>query len=518
MLDRVDLEASLDKETYRERIESLTLELRSLQEECREAKIPVIILLEGWATAGKGKIVQRMLKHMDPRGFTVHSIMSPTSQERHYPWLWRFWQLLPGLGQTGIFYHSWYSRLVEGRLFQRISEREFQSMMQEVNDFERLLTDDGVVMAKFFIHLGRKELKKRLNGREADPFEAWRVRPEDWQQAKYYEEYQDIASTTLAKTNTANAPWTIVAGNDKRWSRIRVLKTMFDVVSTALAGVNHPAVPRPHFGDIAHTGDSENIGLVPFKRDGGQASQADAQDFDPLAQVDLTVALERDRYKTLLNQYQLRLRHLQKDLHDRNRAVLVLFEGWDAAGKGGAIKRLTDSLDPRSYIFFLFDADTVEEKQHHYLWRFWRCLPTQGAFTVFDRTWYGRVLVERVEGFAEKAEWQRAYGEINALEAQLRRSQMTVVKFWLHIDPDEQLRRFQERLTNPFKRHKITDEDWRNRERWDDYYQAVSQMLHHTHTDAAPWSVIAANNKLYARVQVIKTVIEAIDADLVWQS
>ncbi|MGD1939182.1 MAG: polyphosphate:AMP phosphotransferase [Cyanophyceae cyanobacterium] len=516
MLDRVDLEASLDKDTYRERIESLTLELRSLQEECRGAKIPVVILLEGWAAAGKGKIVQRMLKHMDPRGFTVHSIMAPTLQERHYPWLWSFWQLLPGLGQTGIFYHSWYSRLLEGRLFQHISEQEFQTMIQEVNDFERLLTDDGVVIAKFFIHLGRKELKKRLHDREKDPFEAWRVRPEDWQQAKHYKEYQEIAATTLEKTSTVNAPWTVVAGNDKRWGRIQVMKTMFDVVSTALAGVNHPAMPRPRFGDSGDPNpiDDDGNGLALLRGQSQESNGKKHTEADRLAQVDLTAALDRDRYKTELSQHQLRLRRLQTALHENNRAVLVLFEGWDAAGKGGAIKRLTDSLDPRSYKVYPFAAPTEEEKQYHYLWRFWRCLPEKGAFTVFDRTWYGRVLVERVEGFAEKAEWRRAYGEINALEAQLRRSHITVVKFWLHIDPDEQLRRFQERQTNPFKRHKITDEDWRNRERWDDYYQAVNQMLHRTHTDAAPWTVIPANNKLYARVQVIKTVIGAIEANL----
>ena len=339
--------------------------------------------------------------------------------------------------------------------------------------------------------MGLKELKKRLKTYEDDPFEAWRVRPEDWQQAKHYEEYQAIADTTLDKTHTADAPWTLVAGDDKRWARIQVLTTMVEVLSQALARRATPS-PAPS----------------------GSSTHAQPASPDRPAQVDLSARLDRDRYKTQLEKYQLRLHNLQTALHQNNRAALILFEGWDAAGKGGAIRRLTTSLDPRNYQVHPFAAPTDEAKAHHYLWRFWKCLPPKGTLAVFDRTWYGRVLVERVENFATIAEWSRAYGEINALEAQLTRSHTIVVKFWLHIDPDEQLRRFRDRQENPFKQHKITDEDWRNREKWDDYYQAVNDMLHHTSTDTAPWTLIAANDKLHARVQVLKTVIKAIEAAL----
>ncbi|MEM9770934.1 MAG: polyphosphate:AMP phosphotransferase [Cyanobacteria bacterium P01_D01_bin.73] len=525
MLDRVDLNTSLDKETYRERIEPLTLQLRSLQEECRAANLPVVVVLDGWAAADKGKIVQHMLKHMDPRGFTVHSIVTPTPQERRYPWLWRFWQRLPGRGKTGIFYHSWYSHLLEDRLLQRISDKEFKSRVQEVNEFERLLASDGVVIAKFFIHVGRRELKKRLRAHEADPFEAWRVRPEDWQQVKHYQDYQAIAETMLAETDGLDAPWIVIAGNDKRWARIQVLKTMFDVISTALAEAHH-RISLNHSRPTGFTADT----LASLQRNDGdnsyldngvggygngpKASKGRGGTPDFLAKVDLTEGLSRDRYKAELAKHQLRLRHLQLSLHEHNRAVLLLFEGWDAAGKGGAIKRLTDALDPRAYRVYPFAAPNDEARRHHYLWRFWQCLPSKGSIAIFDRTWYGRVLVERVERLTPKADWMRAYGEINALEEQLRRSQVIVAKFWLHIDADEQLRRFEERQSNPFKSHKITDEDWRNREKWSDYYQAVNEMLHQTNTEAVPWELVAANSKLHARIQILKTVIRAIEAGL----
>ena len=205
---------------------------------------------------------------------------------------------------------------------------------------------------------------------------------------------------------------------------------------------------------------------------------------------------------------------MQAEIYQQKIPVIALFEGWDAAGKGGAIKRLTDTLDPRSYQVNTFAAPTQEEAQFHYLWRFWRRIPPGGKIGIFDRSWYGRVMVERVEGFASELEWRQAYREINEFEAQLTTAGYVVVKFFLHISPEEQLARFESRQTNPFKHYKLTDEDWRNREKWPLYNVAVNQMIARTSTPAAPWTVIPANDKYFARVQVIQTMVEAIKMTL----
>jgi len=235
---------------------------------------------------------------------------------------------------------------------------------------------------------------------------------------------------------------------------------------------------------------------------------------NPLGQIDLTQSLSEDDYKHKLSQQQARLGKLQREIYEQQVPVLAIFEGWDAAGKGGAIKRLTDILDPRSYEVQPFAAPTDEEKSHHYLWRFWRRLPSAGKIGIFDRSWYGRILVERVEGFATDEEWRRAYREINEFEEQLTRAGYVLVKFWLHIDTDEQLKRFQARKENPFKQYKLTDEDWRNREKWPFYEVAVNQMIQRTHTPTAPWTIVGANCKYSARVQVVETVVEAIQREL----
>ena len=488
MLDNLDLDISLDKETYDAKIEVLMKQLRSLQLICREKKLPVIIVLEGWAAAGKGALVKKMVGYMDPRGFGVHPIWPPSEAEMGYPFLWRFWQKLPARGKIGIFYHSWYTHLLEDRLFGQVSDAEVPTVIRQINAFERQMVDDGAAIAKFWIHLSKKELKRRLKKLEDDTLQAWRVRPEDWKQAKKYEEYTTLAEEMVAQTGTGSAPWTLVEGNCQRWARVKVLTQMAATITEALERLPIQSAP---------------VKLPP---------QESLQPTEPdlLAQVDLTQSLSPDEYKQQLREEQTRFGKLQQSIYEDEIPVLVLFEGWDAAGKGGAIKRLTDILDPRSYTVNAFAAPTDEEKAHHYLWRFWQRLPTAGKISICDRSWYGRVLVERVEGFATEPEWRRAYQEINEFEEQLTSFGCVLVKFWLHISPDEQLKRFTERQNNPFKQYKLTEEDWRNRQKWNYYEVAVNQMIQRTSTPAAPWTLIAADNKYYARVKVIQTVTQAI--------
>lgn len=488
MLDTLDLTMSLDQESYKIQIEHLMKELRSLQQTCRDKKLPIIIVLEGWAAAGKGALVKKMVGYMDPRGFTVHPIWPASDDESRYPFLWRFWQILPARGSIGIFYHSWYTHLLEDRLFGRLPSNQVPIAIRQINAFERQLVDDGAAMAKFWIHLSKKELKQRLKKASKDELKAWRVRPEDWQQAKNYETYSTLAEEMLIHTSTGSSPWTLVEGDCQRWARVKVLSTMVASIQEAL-----DRLPT-HASAV----------LTPPQQ------QLTATEPNLLAAVNLNEALSPDEYKIQLRQQQANLGQLQQILHEKNLSVLTVFEGWDAAGKGGAIKRLTDILDPRSYQVSTFAAPTDEEKAHHYLWRFWRRLPPAGKLGVFDRSWYGRVLVERVEGFATELEWRRAYQEINEFEEQLTSAGYILVKFWLHIDAAEQLNRFNERQDNPYKRYKLTEEDWRNRERWPLYEVATNQMIQRTNTLHAPWTLVPANNKYYARVKVITTVVEAI--------
>ncbi len=492
MLDNLDLKLSLDKKTYQEQIEALMQQIRQLQQACWEKKLTSIFVLEGWAAAGKGSLVKKMVGYMDPRGFRVHPIWPPSEEARQYPFLWRFWEKLPARGSIGIFYHSWYIRLLEDRLFGRLTDAEVTSAIRQINAFERQMVDDGVAIAKFWIHISKKEIKKRLKKSAADPLTAWRVRPEDWQQSKRYDTYRDLAENMVIQTSTGPAPWTLVEGDDYRWAQVKVLTKMATTLTEALDRL-HYQLPVP---------------VLP--------AQEELQPTEPdfLSQIDLSVSLDKQDYKKQLRKEQVELTKLQLEIHEQQIPVLVLFEGWDAAGKGGAIKRLTDVLDPRSYGVNTFGAPSTEELSHHYLWRFWRRLPPPGTIGIFDRSWYGRVLVERIEGFANQPEWRRAYREINEFEEQLTTAGYAVVKFWLHISPEEQLNRFNERSNNPFKQHKLTDEDWRNREQWSLYQVAVNQMIQRTSTPSAPWTIVAGDDKYYARVKVIQTVIQAIKSKI----
>jgi polyphosphate:AMP phosphotransferase len=433
-----------------------------------------------------------MVAYMDPRGFTVHPIWPPTRTERRYPFMWRFWKNLPAQGKLGIFYHSWYTHVLEDRLFKRLPAADVPMAMRQINAFERQMVDDGVAMAKFWIHLSKKELKNRLKKAEKDELKAWRVRPEDWQQEKKYDIYSAFAEDMVIHTSTGAAPWTLVEGNDPRWARIKVLSTMVASIKEALDRLQVQAPP---------------VTIPPQQ-------YLEPTEPNPLAQVDLSQSLSDEDYKQLLPQQQAALGQLQQKIYDHQVPVLILFEGWDAAGKGGAIKRLTDILDPRSYEVHPFAAPSDEEKAHHYLWRFWRRLPPAGKIGIFDRSWYGRVMVERIEGFATEPQWRRAYREINEFEEQLTTAGYVLVKFWLHIDQEIQLQRFNERQNNLFKEYKLTEEDWRNRERWSFYEVAVNQMIQRTHTPTAPWTIVAGNDKQYARVKVIETVVEAIKQEL----
>ncbi|MBN2012582.1 phosphate--AMP phosphotransferase [candidate division KSB1 bacterium] len=490
MLEEIDLTKKLDKIDYKKMIANMEIRLGHVQRQIVTQRIPVIIVFEGWDAAGKGTLINRLLMALDPRGFTVHPTNPPTEDEQLRPFLWRFWTKTPACGRMSIFDRSWYGRVLVERVDKLITKTQWKQSYEEINSFERQLADDGTIIIKFFLHISKKEQKRRFAKLMNNPATAWKVTKIDWQHHRQYNHYAKAIDAMLEKTDTEQVPWTLVEAHDRRYATIKIFDTVITTIEQHLASKKDADV-------------SKNVALPEIR-----------QDAPSLQSVDLSLSLQRDVYNDELKKYQERIRELEHDVYIRRLPVIIVFQGWDAAGKGGCIKRLVQGMDPRGYEVITTAAPNDEEKQHHYLWRFWRTLPKAGHIAIYDRSWYGRVMVERVEGFCSEQEWKRAYGEINEMEQQIASSGAVIIKFWLHIDQDEQLRRFQAREETPYKKWKITEEDWRNREKWDQYELAVNDMLKYTHTKYAPWSVIPANCKLNARIQILKTVIRAIEAKL----
>jgi len=495
MFENVDLTKQLDKEAFRKVLPELQDRLRDLARQVYDAGIPVIIVFEGWDAAGKGTNINRLVERLDPRGFKVHPVSAPLEDERLRPFLWRFWNKIPARGQIGIFDRSWYGRVLVERMDKLCAKAEWQAAYHEIRDFERQLADDGTVVVKFWLHISKKEQRRRFEKCEADPFLRWKIEKEDWKHHREYKKYYRAVEEMFEKTSTAQAPWTIVEAEDRRFATIKVLQTVCDAMTDA-AKKNGPAKPA----------------VAPAKAPARARPAIRVATI--LDKVDLSKKLDKDEYSTRLKKLQVRLRELEFEMYHRRLPVIVLYEGWDAAGKGGNIKRLTQTLDPRGYSVIPIAAPTGDEKTHHYLWRFWRQIPKAGHLAIFDRTWYGRVLVERVEGFCSEAEWKRAYHEINEFEGQLASFGTVLCKFWLQISKEEQLRRFKERETVAYKHYKLTDEDWRNREKWSRYEPAVVDMLEKTSTTYAPWTIVEANCKWYARVKTLATLVQAIERGL----
>ncbi len=482
MLETVNLKAKLGKEEYRAAQEALDLQLGEAQRGLRAAGIPVLVVFEGWDAAGKGSTIGRLVQPLDPRGFKVHNATPPTAVERMYPPMWRFWNLLPPRGTLAVFNHSWY-REVWNDPIEEDRKANLAVAYEQIRVFERQLADDGTVIVKFFMHISAATQSKRFKKLQEDPAFSWKVGSAEKRRHKQYDKYARLAEDMLRETSTPYAPWTLISGTDERLRNLRVAETLAAAFDMAL---NRPAPPPV-----------QTPTLPPHRS-------------SPLDHIDLDLSMPREEYDKKLPKLQAELRRLQYLCYRKRLPVMLAFEGSDAAGKGGAIKRLTRELDPRGYEVVPIAAPDGVEKLHHHLWRFWRALPKAGHFSLFDRTWYGRVLVERVEGFARPEEWLRAYREINEFESDLVAHGMVVIKFWLQISKEEELRRFNERQNTPEKQWKITEEDWRNREKWDDYRIAVSAMIEQTSTTHAPWTIVEANDKCHARIKVLQTAVDAI--------
>ena len=490
MLENVDLSSSLDKKTYKELIKELREKLWELQRQALEAKVPVVVVFEGWDAAGKGDSINYQAQWLDPRGAHVHPVSAPLEGDLLRPFLWRFWLKLPAAGRMAIFDRSWYGRVLVERIDKLCSKKEWRQAYDEINQFERQLTDGGMVVVKFWLHISKKEQKKRFKKCEKDPALRWKVTDEDWEHHKQYDDYLQATEEMLERTSTSNAPWTVVESTNRRYQRVKIYQTLCAAIQEGLTKQERrKSVNEPSPVEIPTLQETSTI----------------------LETVDLSKTLEKDEYEKQLSKYQVRLRELEFECFNHRLPVIMAYEGWDAGGKGGNIRRMTAHLDPRGYSVIPIAAPTGDEIEHNYLWRFWKHLPKAGHLTIFDRSWYGRIMVERVEGFCTEAEWRRAFQEIREFEQQLANFGSVILKFWLHISQEEQLRRFEDRGDNEYKSYKLTDEDWRNREKWDAYREAVVDMLRYTSTTYAPWTIVEGNDKRWARIRTLRATCEAIE-------
>ena len=483
MLEVAEVGNSISKQEFKEAVPGLRVDLINAQYDLRDADFPVVIWIAGDDRIAANAVVNRLNEWMDARYINTRVFLDPTQEEEQRPQLWRLWRSLPPKGRTAIFVGG-LMRAAAMRADGEIGEPDFSKWLNHIASMQSQLVADGALVLKFFLHTPAKKQRKKLRKAENDPESGWQVHSRDWEALKKQGEVLPIAERILRETSGPGAPWTIVEATDDRYRDLTVARTVLVALQSRLAqktAVSSPSVAESVFGEI------------------------DAQ-ATVLSGVDLTQTLDKKAYREELAKQQAMLHRLSIEARKRGIGTVLAFEGWDAGGKGGVIRRITGALEAGDYRVIPVAAPTEEERKFHYLWRFWRDIPPAGRFVIFDRTWYGRVLVERIEGFAQPAEWQRAYDEINDFEAQLVERGFYVAKFWLHVSQEEQLARFEAREETPYKQHKITEEDYRNREKWDDYVTAVDQMVLRTTADGARWHVIPANDKYFARIAVLKAV------------
>lgn len=489
MFESAALDHKIDKEVYKAELPGLREDLLNAQFDLLEAaSFPVIILIAGIDGGGKSQAVNDLNAILDTHYVTTVAMGPLSAQDRNRPPMERFWGQLPAAGRLAIFIGSWYSEPLRRRVTGRSNNADLHKSLEEINRFERMLADESALILKFWFHLTEEQQKRRLKKIAARGDRHRTTIERFFDSTRNYAKVLSAADRVMRMTSTGYAPWIVIGGTDKRYRGLKMAKTLLHALKSRLAGEHSPgpasaAVITPH-------AESENV----------------------IANLDLSRSLIRSTYKIKLKHLQIRLRSLCQAESFSRSAVVIVFEGNDAAGKGGAILRVTEALDADLYRVHQIGAPSEDERAKPYLWRFWRRVPRLGQLAFFDRSWYGRVLVERIEGYCSEPDWMRAYREINDFEAELDRHGVILVKFWLAISPEEQLQRFKEREQTGYKRHKITAEDWRNREKWDRYEQATCDMIDRTSTEHAPWTLVEANDKYYARIKVLKTLCERIES------
>ncbi len=492
MFETLEVGKSLKKSDFNDIQQPLREQLLEAQFDLAGRGYPIIIVVAGLDGAGKGSLVHRLNEWMDPRGIRTNTYWEHSDEEEERPFFYRFWRRLPSRGMIGIFLGSWYTKPAQDAVNGTIDGEQFAVACQQIVGFERMMTDDGALIIKLWLHVSEEVQRMQLQGKAPDAQQNPRVSDRPYELQGNYGETLNVCERLILATDSSHSPWHLIEAADRYYRDITAGEIILQAMQAHAARAGHFERTAPP------EAEAEPVGQQPTVLDN----------------VDLALQLDKEGYRRELSRYQHRLEDLVWQAYRQRRSVVAVFEGWDAAGKGSAIRRVTQAMDPRLYRLVQIGAPTDEERAQHYLWRFWRQLRRDGRATIFDRSWYGRVLVERVEQFASREEWYRAYSEINQFEQQLVEHGCIVLKFWLHISADEQIQRFKAREEQPHKRHKITEEDWRNREKWHAYELAVDQMVSRTSTRHAPWTLVSGNDKRYARVQILKTFCKAMKAAL----
>ena len=473
-----------EKEILNEEIKALRARLIGQQQLIREKKLPVLVLIEGWAAAGKGSLIKEIISEIDPRFYNVVSPAVTPESEMRYPFLYPYATAIPENGKLIFLDSGWMESVVRKSLRLEISGKEYKRRVRAVNEFERQLRDGGYLLLKIFLHIGEEEQGERLKNLSENADTEWRVTPDDLWQHREYKSFVKAYDTFMDETNDP-VKWHVLDGQRKKTAVRDAMKLLVEKIDKALAKERYVGEPF-----------EEKFPLLKMPK---------------LADVDLSPTISDEEYKSELKKLQKRLSELHNVIYRKKIPVIICYEGWDAAGKGGNIRRVAYPLDPRGFDVHPIASPLPHELNRQYLWRFWTRLPRTGHICIFDRTWYGRVMVERLEGFCTEKDWKRAYNEINEFERQLTDWGAVLLKFWIHIDQDTQLARFTERQNTPEKQWKITEEDWRNRDKWPQYEEAVDEMLQKTSTENAPWFIIESNDKHYARIKALKIIVKALE-------
>lgn len=499
MFEAIKIGRKVSKADYDAQVPELRTQLLAAQRQLRQTRHSVIVIVAGVDGAGKGEVINTLHEWLDTRGVQTYGFWDESDEEHERPYYWRFWRALPARGEMAILFGGWYLAPITCRYRNHCTEAELEAELARIAEYERMLTADGALIIKFWFHLDEKEQKKRLKALAQDDKSRWKMLPQKAEFSEQYQRFEQIGEHLIRHTDSGTSPWHLIEATDKRYRDLTVGQTLYQTIHQT---IHRPAVMMPPVPAPTSAGTLEPALAHLPENHPAQVTILDT--------IDLRLKLDSATYKQQLASLQPVLNQLAWQAYQQKRSCVLVFEGMDAGGKGGTIRRFTRAVDARLYRTIQVAAPTDEERAHHYLWRFWRHIPRAGRITLYDRSWYGRVLVERVEGFATPADWQRAYAEINHFEEQLVESGVILMKFWLQISQEEQLARFQERQNTPYKQYKITAEDWRNRERWGEYKTAIHEMITRTSTQYAPWTLIAGDDKYYARIQVLKTVRDTI--------
>lgn len=470
---------------YQKEKDNLVTKIGYLQRLLKEYKVPVMVVFEGVHASGKGRLSNELLLALDPRYTYFYATHTPTESELRRPFLWQYFINIPSNQQVGIFYRSWYSLYIsmKNKVVDFKGYNGSKVLLKEMKDFEKTLKDDGTILIKFYVDISDDKRKEHLKSMAENPHTMWKAQEYDKANDDQYQ--KDIEE--------------IIKEDQKSWHTVkydvreRVINEMLSTVADTL---------EKRVKEEKKKSESE----AP-KRDGFFTGKTSGT----LEKCSSEDVISKEEYKDKLIGLQKEMRDIQYTLYEKKIPLIIVYEGWDAAGKGGNIKRLVQQLDPTGYQINTTAAPTDIELRHHYLWRFWQKVPKTGHVCIYDRSWYGRVMVERVEGFAANKDVNRAYREINDFEETLVNFGGIIIKFFINISKEEQLKRFEERQGDENKVWKITEDDWRNREKWDKYVESIDDMLDKTSPKNAPWYVINGNDKRYARIktlEIIKSVCE----------